>query len=139
MSDYWDDKIKENKEVFKKWKAILDKDELYNDIEYELNGSPGNYLLGPNKMDFVRKGSNRIASNTAYYECARSFRWWLREEGQHSLDEIRVWDLHAAGYSVKNITIMLDLSRWFVSKTIKAVRKLMDERLVERLAPFEGD
>ena len=139
MSDYWKEKIAQEKATFDEWEAKL-KESLEStgqrDIEYRVNGEPADYLVGPNPMDFVRAGQRRIENNSNYYELAREFRWWLREQPDVDHDQCRIWDLHAEGKSIMSVVKALGLKRHLVSKTITALKKDMLRRVRQAEAPF---
>lgn len=119
----WDDKLEESG---------------FRDIEYKINGVPADYLVGPNPMDFVRKGKQRIHAAQSYYEAARKWTWHLRET-RVQRDTIRVWDLHAQGKSVASIVKLLSCPRKSVTKILRVQKREMLRRVRNLQAPYDLD
>lgn len=98
-------KFYETKQFMKlksKWDKKLAK-AGFRDIEYLMNGVPGDYLVGPNPEYFLRQGTDRIEAGWEYYSRAREWYWYLLEEGKTSKSDLHIWWLHANGLSATQI------------------------------------
>ena len=125
----------EFKKLYKKWEAKLE-ESGFRDIEYKIHGVPADYLVGPNPMDFVRKGKLRIEQAAEYYEKARQWTWYLRET-RCKRETLQVWDLHAQGKSVATIVKLLSCPRKKAGRIIKTQKAEMMRRVKNRMHPYD--
>ena len=110
-------------------------DSGFKDVEYQVNGEPADYMVGPNPMDFIRRGKLQIDQAVDYYEAARAWRWHLRERGERRV-RYRIWDMHAEGVSQREISETLGVGTGVVARVLRELREQMQTALREQTGPW---
>ncbi len=128
------------KKLKKEWDGKLKKSG-FRDIEYQINGEPADFMVGPNPMDILlRWGPDK----QRFYELARQLYWTLVEEGAPSRT-CAIWRMYSDGQSIQAIVAsglgrgFKKPTRWEVSKVVRECksRLLRESRDGQGLASTE--
>lgn len=109
-----------------RWYAKL-KEEGHQDIEIldKITRQHGSLMHGPSPGDLNR---NLYKPETEeYYRCCRLHYWRIKERPNAGEDRLRIWELHAEGYSQKRIQEATGYSGSRVAAVLRQEKRWMRE------------